>query len=152
MFGPDLDIHSRHFIRWGWFRLLWIPYQKTIRHRSIWSHGLIVGTVLRLLYLSMWLGIFVSLGAGVAYWGWGVRVNWFQWGTLTVQGAYNYWGQVLALGLGLELGAISHVMADTIGSQIGRYRKHRLKKLTRRAIAPQKPQKPYKKSKNDPFS
>lgn len=128
MFGPDLDIHSRHFIRWGWLRLLWIPYQKTIRHRSVWSHGLIVGTVFRLLYLSLWIALFTGLGAAFAYWVWGVRVDWGHWGGLTIQGVYNYWGQVLALLLGLELGAISHVAADTIGSQISRYQRRRLKR------------------------
>jgi len=128
MFGPDLDIHSRHFIRWGWLRLLWIPYQKTVRHRSVWSHGLIVGTVFRLLYLSLWIALFTGLGSAFAYWVWGVRVDWGHWGGLTIQVAYNYWGQVLALLLGLELGAISHVAADTIGSQISRYQRRRLKR------------------------
>lgn len=136
MFGPDLDIHSRHFIRWGWLRLLWIPYQKTIRHRSVWSHGLIVGTVGRLLYLSLWVGLFVGLGAAFAYWGWKVQVDWGHWGGLTIQGAYNYRGQVLALWLGLELGAISHVAADTIGSHMTRYQRRRLK---RKGIISKKP-------------
>lgn len=128
MFGPDLDIHSRHFIRWGWLRLLWVPYQKTIRHRSVWSHGLIVGTLLRVVYLSFWISLFTGLGAACAYWVWGVQVDWGHWGGLTMEGVYNYRGQVFALWLGLELGAISHVAADTIGSQITRYRRQRLPK------------------------
>lgn len=128
MFGPDLDIHSRHFIRWGWLRLLWIPYQKTIRHRSVWSHGLIVGTLLRVVYISFWISLFTGLGAAFAYWGWGVRVDWGHWGGLTMQGVYNYWGHLFALWLGLELGAISHVAADTIGSQITRQRRYKSKK------------------------
>lgn len=128
MFGPDLDIHSRHFIRWGWLRLLWIPYQKTIRHRSVWSHGLIVGTLLRVAYLSLWISLFTGLGAALVYWIWGVQVDWGHWGGLTMQGVYNYRGQVFALWLGLELGAISHVAADTIGSQITRQRRYKSKK------------------------
>ncbi len=128
MFGPDLDIHSRHFIRWGWLRLLWIPYQKTIRHRSVWSHGLIIGTVLRVFYLSLWVGLCTGLGAALVYWIWGVKIDWGHWGGLTMQGVYNYRGQVFALGLGLELGAISHVAADTIGSQITRQRRDKSKK------------------------
>ncbi len=128
MFGPDLDIHSRHFIRWGWLRLLWVPYQKTIRHRSVWSHGLVVGTLLRVVYLSFWISLLTGLGAAFAYWIWGVQIDWGHWGQLTIQGVYNYRGQVFALWLGLELGAISHVAADTIGSQITRQRRYKSKK------------------------
>lgn len=144
MFGPDLDIHSRHFIRWGWLRLLWVPYQKTIRHRSVWSHGLIVGTLLRVVYLSLWISLFTGLGAACAYWIWGVKIDWGHWGGLTIQGVYNYRGQVLALWLGLELGAISHVAADTIGSQITRQRRYKSKKkiipAPKTQVVPKKPQ------------
>ncbi|MDT4896465.1 MAG: hypothetical protein QOH25_1542, partial [Acidobacteriota bacterium] len=27
MFGPDLDILSRQYTRWGVFRFLWLPYR-----------------------------------------------------------------------------------------------------------------------------
>jgi uncharacterized metal-binding protein len=27
MLGPDLDIHSIHYKRWGWFRWIWLPYR-----------------------------------------------------------------------------------------------------------------------------
>ena len=39
MFGPDLDIHSVQYRRWGWFRWIWLPYRGSMRHRSILSHG-----------------------------------------------------------------------------------------------------------------
>ncbi|MFN7414520.1 MAG: metal-binding protein, partial [Dolichospermum sp.] len=47
MFGPDLDIYSRQFQRWGFLRWIWLPYQKSLRHRSFLSHGPIIGTTLR---------------------------------------------------------------------------------------------------------
>lgn len=28
MFGPDLDIYSRQYQRWGFLRFIWLPYQK----------------------------------------------------------------------------------------------------------------------------
>ncbi|NET52662.1 MAG: metal-binding protein, partial [Merismopedia sp. SIO2A8] len=59
MFGPDLDIYSRQFKRWGWLRWIWIPYQKSMRHRSVLSHGLLIGTTLRVVYLAIWI---VGLG------------------------------------------------------------------------------------------
>src|SRR5215216_3865705 len=47
MFGPDLDIQSRQYTRWGIFRFLWFPYKFVFRHRSRWSHGLVFGTLIR---------------------------------------------------------------------------------------------------------
>ncbi|MEC4851759.1 MAG: metal-binding protein, partial [Jaaginema sp. PMC 1079.18] len=58
MFGPDLDIHSVQYKRWGVFRPLWLPYQKALRHRSKLSHGVLIGTVLRVVYLLTWLLFF----------------------------------------------------------------------------------------------
>lgn len=52
MFGPDLDLPSRPFYRWKHFRFIWKPYQKMISHRSIWSHGFIIGDAVRVIYLS----------------------------------------------------------------------------------------------------
>ena len=52
MFGPDLDIQSRQYTRWGVFRFLWLPYRMLFRHRSRWSHGIIFGTLIRVLYFA----------------------------------------------------------------------------------------------------
>ncbi len=51
--SPDLDIHSRPFKRWGILQVLWWPYQRLIPHRSFLSHGPIVGTSIRIIYLTM---------------------------------------------------------------------------------------------------
>lgn len=50
MFGPDLDTKSKQYSRWGPLRAIWIPYRTTFRHRSRWSHGLIFGTLFRVIY------------------------------------------------------------------------------------------------------
>jgi uncharacterized metal-binding protein len=50
MFGPDLDTKSKQYARWGPLRLIWIPYRTIFRHRSRWSHGLIFGTLFRVVY------------------------------------------------------------------------------------------------------
>ena len=52
MFGPDLDIQSRQYTRWGIFRFLWLPYRRLFKHRSRWSHGIIFGTLIRVLYFA----------------------------------------------------------------------------------------------------
>lgn len=58
MFGPDLDILSRQYTRWGIFRFLWLPYRVVFRHRSRWSHGIIFGTLIRVIYFT---GVLVLL-------------------------------------------------------------------------------------------
>jgi uncharacterized metal-binding protein len=34
MFGPDLDLHSRPYRRWGPLRFIWKPYQVALSHRQ----------------------------------------------------------------------------------------------------------------------
>ena len=53
--SPDLDTHSNSLKRWGFLKWMWWPYRKSIKHRSIFSHGPFVGTVLRTTYLITWL-------------------------------------------------------------------------------------------------
>ena len=52
MFGPDLDIQSRQYTRWGPLRFLWLPYKVVFRHRSRWSHGIVFGTLIRVVYFA----------------------------------------------------------------------------------------------------
>jgi uncharacterized metal-binding protein len=57
MFGPDLDIQSRQYTRWGVFRFIWWPYKVMFRHRSRWSHGIIFGTLIRVVYFAFVLAL-----------------------------------------------------------------------------------------------
>lgn len=50
MFGPDLDTVSRQYSRWYFLRSLWLPYRWCFKHRSRFSHGLILGALLRVVY------------------------------------------------------------------------------------------------------
>lgn len=59
MFGPDLDIQSRQYTRWGPFRFIWLPYRMLFRHRSRWSHGIIFGTLIRVVYFAAVIAIIV---------------------------------------------------------------------------------------------
>ena len=54
-FGPDLDINSKPFHRWGKLRFLWQPYQRLFHHRSFWTHGLIISDIIRMGYVLLWL-------------------------------------------------------------------------------------------------
>jgi uncharacterized metal-binding protein len=127
MFGPDLDIYSRHYQRWGWLRWIWLPYRRRMRHRSFWSHGPVVGTAGRILYVGAWLGLValvVALGGAIAahflgklplWHGWVQRG--VAWGSGVVgRSLQRDMGNWLALLLGLELGAMSHSLCDGLGT------------------------------------
>lgn len=111
MFGPDLDIYSVQYKRWGCLRWLWIPYQK-IRHRSLLSHGMIIGTTLRLLYLTTWLGLLGVLILGIAQLVWGIGWNWQLVVEVIKESLTQNKAEWIALFLGLELGALSHSLSD----------------------------------------
>jgi len=124
MLSPDLDLRSRPFQRWGWFRWLWIPYQKSLHHRSFLSHGLVIGTVVRVIYLLFWVAALGLLIGAIAVqfstvsWGWTDLGQWLW--TMVKQ---HPWSGV-ALFVGLELGSISHILGDQIGSSYKRYQKY----------------------------
>jgi uncharacterized metal-binding protein len=131
MFGPDLDIYSVQFKRWGIFRYFWLPYQKLLRHRSFFSHGLIIGTIFRVIYLLFWLFIFSSLL--ISFLQLIIGFDW-NWQTFTIE-QFNlitkkYKLQAIACFLGLELGAMSHYLSDWISS-ISKKRRKVLKPQTK---------------------
>ncbi|MEP7077345.1 MAG: metal-binding protein [Acidobacteriota bacterium] len=64
MFGPDLDTVSRQYSRWWVLKGLWYPYRTFFKHRSRWSHGLVFGTLLRVIYFT---GVVVLGGLAAAF-------------------------------------------------------------------------------------
>jgi uncharacterized metal-binding protein len=129
MFGPDLDIYSRQYQRWGWLRWLWRPYQRCIRHRSILSHGPIIGTIVRILYLCLWLGligfIYLMVRRSIGY---DLEI-YRQWLNLMPALIINHQQQILATVIGLELGAMSHYLADIISSTTKQWHKRSTARL-----------------------
>ncbi|KDR55268.1 MULTISPECIES: metal-binding protein [Limnospira] len=112
MFGPDLDLNSRQFQRWGWFRWLWVPYQKSLHHRSFLSHGPFIGTALRVLYLFTWLGGFGVITTMAIEFLFSV-----EWTISSLAGELwqflvNHSLEWIAIFCGLELGAMSHYLSD----------------------------------------
>tara|TARA_Y100001968_G_C18844720_1_gene475266 strand:- start:6 stop:464 length:459 start_codon:yes stop_codon:yes gene_type:complete len=49
--SPDLDTLSIPLKRWGFIKIIWLPYRKIIKHRSFLSHGIVIGTTIRLVYI-----------------------------------------------------------------------------------------------------
>ncbi len=133
MFGPDLDIYSRHYQRWGFLRFIWLPYQKSLRHRSFLSHGPIVGTMLRVLYLGTLVCIVAIFVLVIGQKLWNVNLSWQLLGETVVRSLTHYSNEVLTLLLGLELGAMSHSLSDWSGSSYKRFRKQGISGLLPRA-------------------
>lgn len=124
MFGPDLDIYSLQYKRWGVIRGIWLPYRGFVKHRSILSHGLLIGTLLRLIYLSVivaGISIFVVAIAQLCL---GFPWNWQDFVREQVYFSIKkYPRETLVLFLGLEIGSMSHSISDWFSSR----RKLRLK-------------------------
>src|SRR5215208_6429600 len=62
MFGPDLDIQSKQYTRWGPLRFLWWPYKVTLSHRSRWSHSILLGTWIRVIYFLAVITLLLAVG------------------------------------------------------------------------------------------
>lgn len=125
MFSGDLDLKSVQYKRWGWLRWIWIPYQKSIPHRSPFSHGPVLGMLIRMIYLSAWL----LLG----FWLFTRLALWLEQAALAEQ-SFAAVSQVLnalrsrpewavAIIAGLWLGALSHTLADESVSLLKRWLK-----------------------------
>lgn len=124
MFGPDLDIHSVQFKRWGILRWIWLPYQKSLSHRSLLSHGFLIGTTLRVFYFSLILLLTLVVGVAIAQMIWGFTWNWqgfFITGGQQVK--QQFWAEAIALFAGLEIGAMSHSLSDWVGSTLKQFQK-----------------------------
>jgi uncharacterized metal-binding protein len=122
MFGPDLDTMSKQYTRWSFFRFLWYPYQTCFKHRSRWSHGLIFGTLIRVVYFIGVLTIVSFLAAYVLaiYTGGDLprliefTQTWRQIGDYVRQNLGEY--AFVSIFIGLWLGAASHTLTDIAGS------------------------------------
>lgn len=132
MLSPDLDLHSRPFKRWGWLRWIWIPYQQAIAHRSVLSHGFLIGTTVRVVYLVGWIVCLGVLSLAVVQSFQDVAWSWQQFAQDVRRSLINDSAQWLALFLGLELGAMSHSLSDWLGSAYKRSKRKRSKQPTRR--------------------
>ncbi len=126
MLGPDLDIHSIQYKRWGPIRAIWIPYRMALSHRSNLSHGPVIGTALRVIYLALWLALFTIITVQILNSVWQAQITWQGLSTTFEYLLKHYLIVWLAVLVGLEVGAMSHSISDIIGSFF--FRKKRRKK------------------------
>jgi uncharacterized metal-binding protein len=124
MFGPDLDIYSLQYKRWGAIRGIWLPYRKFLHHRSVFSHGLILGTCVRVMYLLTVIFLLSIFWVAIAQLCFGFTWNWQDFVGEQLHLLFEqYPRETIALLIGLEIGAMSHSLSDWINS----HRKQRLK-------------------------
>jgi uncharacterized metal-binding protein len=129
MFGPDLDIYSVQYQRWGWFKWIWLPYQKSLRHRSFLSHGPVIGTALRVLYFTTILSIIALIFLVIAEKIGSIALNWQSLGDDIGNTFVKHKAEFLALFLGLEFGAMSHYLSDWTGSAYKRIKKQGIREF-----------------------
>ena len=124
MFGPDLDTVSRQYSRWFIFRFLWFPYRQFFKHRSRFSHGLIFGALIRVVYFMgvVTLAVFGAAYSYAVYSGGrlpavaDIAIVWRPVGDFV---RTNFGEHFFAFTfLGLWLGAASHTFTDLAGSFI----------------------------------
>ncbi|NEQ51580.1 MAG: metal-binding protein [Leptolyngbya sp. SIO3F4] len=123
MMGPDLDIQSVQYRRWGPIRWIWYPYQVLVKHRSKWSHGPIIGTLVRVIYLAVWVALFATLGVIAINHLWQAKLSWKMIQPVLQDLFVQYIREWLALLAGLELGALSHYTSDWLASGLKKKRR-----------------------------
>jgi len=122
MFGPDLDTMSKQYTRWGILRFLWYPYQAFFAHRSRWSHGLVFGTFLRVVYFmgAVTLFAFAIVYLYASYSGGDLPdllVMAKTWGGIGEMVRKNIGEYFLpSVFVGLWVGAASHTLTDMAGT------------------------------------
>jgi uncharacterized metal-binding protein len=124
MFGPDLDTASKQYSRWSFVKFLWFPYRNFFKHRSRWSHGLIFGTLIRVIYFMgvATLAAFLTTYAYASYVGGKLPGIWEfarVWGELrgysnSILGSNG----LIAMFAGMWVGAASHTFTDLAGSYV----------------------------------
>lgn len=124
MFGPDLDLHSKQYKRWGPLRFIWVPYMSAISHRSRLSHGLLFSTIFRILYF---IAVCAVLTSALLYlrhrFLYGAQTTWsaeFERVSLDLGAFWNRTDKeyfFAAFG-GLWLGAAAHTVSDIVWSFI----------------------------------
>lgn len=118
LFNGDLDhdAGATCYDRWWIFRYPFWPYMRIMPHRSMWSHGPILGTAGRLVYV--FLIVALSLGMYAV----GVQLIGLKWNVATglpefpavVAWTTEYRHELISALVGLELGSMSHSIADWI--------------------------------------
>ena len=114
MFSGDLDLNSRQQNRWKFLKFIWKPYSRVFKHRSFFTHGIFIATLIRLLYLEMWIFLLM------------IPISWLPLYNITPMQQFNMLKEFiinnkelsLIIYLSLCLGSFSHTFSDICWSKI----------------------------------
>jgi uncharacterized metal-binding protein len=106
--SPDLDLKSLPWRRWGVLRFIWLPYQKAISHRHWLSHAPIIGSIVRLLYLGLWLSPLLIV-------------------IPSFHPNSDFWQSISAAMVGVEVSVLNHLLLDGLLVPLPKAIKARLK-------------------------
>jgi len=110
--SPDLDLKSLPWKRWGLLKFIWLPYQNFIPHRHWLSHAPVIGTTVRLLYLSVLLSpVVIAL----------------FWELQPLQLGNDFKYSVAVALVGVEVSALNHLLLDGLLIPLPKSIKARLK-------------------------
>jgi uncharacterized metal-binding protein len=121
MFGPDLDTQSVHYTRWGPLRFMWWPYKVALAHRSRLSHGILFGTIIRIVYFLLIVSLLLAACLFLRDW----YLTDTSASVMQVQDAFSRVLEIIkpikrdyliAAFAGLWVGAASHTASDVLGS------------------------------------
>jgi uncharacterized metal-binding protein len=124
MFGPDLDLHSKPYNRWGPLKFLWRPYQSALSHRSKLSHGPMLGTIIRVAYFTVVFSVFAATVLYIRHsYVNGAQTSWTGEFNAVKADLFTFWSETerrywWAAFAGLWVGALAHTTADVIWSAI----------------------------------
>jgi len=104
LLSPDLDLHSDPYLRWGPLRFIWKPYMRVVPHRSWVSHGFLVGSFIRVVYL-------LTIPAVLLY-------ATTRFGFLREELVVRHWRYGVVVLLGIEAGAAVHIVADIVSTTL----------------------------------
>ena len=104
--SPDLDTNSLSTKRWGLLQILWRPYRKIVPHRSLISHGVCIGTLIRLIYLFTLISLLLTLMTPIG------MPSAIDMQKAISQFIIKFPKETLALLIGLEGSAWLHIMQD----------------------------------------
>lgn len=147
MFSGDLDTHSIQYKRWGFLRFIWLPYRKIFNHRSRFTHGAILGTFVRIIYLLTFLVLLLAIILFfyliILYFMSKQNSSFFTPLFSQIKNSFSIFKEVFfnivkkypkyifSVLVGLVLGALSHDLTDSIDSEIKSFRKKKKKKKRR---------------------
>jgi uncharacterized metal-binding protein len=130
-FSPDLDLHSRPYLRWSVLRFLWLPYQYLVPHRSWVSHSLVVGPLLRIIYFVVVLYLLGLLALALLHLAVPVDTTGTLWRVTTQLMSYiQRHPTIVFYGvLGFVGSSATHVIADVISTRFKRWRNKLVRRL-----------------------